>query len=202
MLFKSIISSTLFFMLVAPVHALLISDLDLNSQTFTVDSMTTTSATGSSNGISYSLSSAGYYLPFSNMTESQRYNDMPGIGYDDLHLGNDFMVTFNQQIDYLLVALANDNNTGDGINLVGATLADTKDISVTATHLRIDDIRGALVLYEFAAPTSSISHLNIGLLDGFDVSFFAGTNASVPEPSILWLLGSGVALLGFARRKA
>ena len=138
------------------------------------------------------------------MIESQGYNDMPGIGYDDLHLGNDFMVTFNEQIDYLLVALANDNNTGDGINLVGAILSDTKDITITATHLRIDDIQGALVLYEFAAPTSSISHLQIGLLDGFDVSFFAGTNASVvPIPSAVWLFGSGlIGLIGVARRKA
>ena len=33
-------------------------------------------------------------------------------------------------------------------------------------------------------------------------SFLVRDNVSVPEPSIIWLLGSGLVLIGFARRKA
>ena len=38
--------------------------------------------------------------------------------------------------------------------------------------------------------------------EGFGMDDLMYSSTSVPEPSIIWLLGSGLALIGFARRKA
>lgn len=183
----------------AHATTLSISDLDLTSLSFEVDSLTPPLTTGNSNGIGFTLS-GNYYTPFSNTSSSQFYNDLP-TGYDDLHLSTDFTITFEQPIDYLLVALANNNNSGDGINF-GLHPADSIGVSVSGTQISITDIGGALVLYAFDAPLSSISHVNNnGILDGFDVSFFAGRAAVVPVPASIWLFASSlIGLFSFASR--
>jgi hypothetical protein len=160
-----------------------------------------TSATGTSNEIGYTLTTiTPYFIPFSNTVGSQLYNDLPSR-YDDLHLGNGFTINFNQAIDFLLIALANDNDTGDGPNF-GLIPSDSKDVAINGTQISITDIGGALLLYEFTSPVTSITHTNNSLADGFDVSFFAGTNTAVPIPSAVWLFGSGlIGFLGMRKKK-
>lgn len=178
-----------------------IGDIDLSLQTFTVDTLANNpNAAGTSNGIDYSLSANSFFNPFSNTTGSQPYNDLPN-NYDDLHLGSDFTIQFAQPIDYLLVALANDNNTGDGINF-GLVPEDSTGVTVTGTQVSINDIGGALVLYVFDSPITDISHTDDnGFTDGFDVSFFAGV-APIPVPAAVWLFGSALlGLIGLRRKQ-
>jgi hypothetical protein len=185
-------------------NALLISDLDLSALSFetiyAADTNFPTSASGTSNGVGYSVSGT-FYAPFSNMTSSQSFNDLPGR-YDDIHAGGDFTITFDTPIDALLVALGNDNSTGDGPDF-GLTPADSTGITVSGTKLSIVDINGALALLQFASPISSLTHTNDSQTDGFDMAFFAYEsdqgNGQVPLPTTLALLGLGLA--GFATRK-
>lgn len=179
-----------------------ISDIDLTLQTFTVDTLNNNpDVTGTSNGIDYSLTAdTAFFSGFSNTTELQQYNDLPN-SYDDLHLGVDFTIQFAQPIDYLLVALANDNNTGDGLNF-GLTPDDSTGISVLGTQLSITDIGGALALFVFDSPVISLTHTdNNGMTDGFDVSFFAGVTP-IPVPPAVWLFGSALlGLVGYSRKR-
>ncbi len=175
--------------------SLSINDIDLNNLSFEVDNLnSSTLVTGTSNGIGYTLSTGGFSIPHSNIIEMQPYNDLPN-NYDDLHLSKDFTITFDQEIDFLLVALANDNNTGDGPNF-GFYPSDTVDVFVSGSQISITDIGGALVLYDFTSPITSITHTNTNVLDGFDVSFFAGVSP-VPEPSSYALMLGGLGMIGF-----
>lgn len=180
--------------------ALTIADLDLNSLSFEVDNLASGSATGTSNGIGYSLE-GNYFVPFSNNNSSQPYNDLPNR-YDDLHLGAEFTITFDQGIDYLLLGLANDNNTGIGIDF-GIAPTELVDVSiVSGTQTAITDINGGLLLYVFSSPITTLTHFNPGFGDGFDVSFFAGNVSTVPVPAAAWLFGSAIlGFIGFGRRK-
>jgi len=180
--------------------ALLISDLDLNNLSFEVDGITPPTTTGTSNGIDFTLSGS-YYTTFSNTTGSQTYNGLTG-GYDDLHLGATFTIIFDQAIDYLLVAISNDNNIDTGLGF-GLTPSDfSGSLVLDGSKVLFTSSIGGLVLYEFASPITSLTHTNVGISDGFNVSFFAGTLSSVPLPAALWLFGP--ALLGFMgfRRRA
>ena len=76
------------------------------------------------------------------------------------------------------------------------TVADFTDVSINSitNMLGFDASR-----ISFTADTIDINFASLN----FTADTFAGFDiASVPEPSIIWLLGSGVLLMGFARRKA
>ena len=179
-------------------QATTISSLDLSALSFEVDSLPSStwaaSATGTSNGIGYSVSVAtgGFYVPLSNTTNSQTYNDLPG-SYDDLHLGRDFTITFANPISMLLIAMGNDNNTLDGPDF-GIQPDETVGINLIGSQLSITDIHGALALFSFSTPVTSLSHVNIGRLDGYDMSFFAYPAPSpIPLPAGLPLLLTALA---------
>lgn len=206
------IIATCFIALLVPqvAQALLITDLDLSSLSFEVDGplpSDPTAATGTSNGIGFTLTMMSphtFYAAFSNTTNVQGYNDLPG-SYDDLHLGHSFTISFATPIEALLVALANDNATGAGPDF-GLTPVDSTGITVTGTQLAINDIGGSLVLFEFATPVTSLSHTEWLVngqppLDGWDTSFFAyAAESAVPVPATIALFGLGLLLLGWRRR--
>lgn len=179
-----------------------IADIDTNALTFEVDNFDTApgSITGTSNGIGFEVMANAIFIPFSNLTGSQTYNDIPG-SYDDLHLGSDFTITFDTPVQAVLFALGNDNNTGDGPDF-GLIPADSMDITLDGTKLQISDINGSLALLTFATPITTLTHTNDLQLDGYDVSFFAfEAVAPVPLPGALIFLASGLVSLGFAHRR-
>lgn len=187
------------------VHAATIADLDLNALSFEVDSLaSSTSATGSSNGIGYTLTMDGgsYFTPLSNTNSLQSYNDLPDR-YDDLHLNGNFTITFDEEVDSVLFAFANDNNTGDGPDF-GLIPTDFTGLSLNGTEISITDIGGALALFEFSSPTLSITSTNWGQTDGWDVSFFAYQTpvSAVPVPAAAFLFAPALlGLIGLRRNK-
>lgn len=208
MKFLSTSLKILFICLIFPATAIgsvsSISDLDLSAQTFTVDTLDTNPViTGTSNGIGYTLTAVSpFFEPFSSNMEVQSYNDFPfgSRNYDDLHLGADFTIVFNQPIDYLLVALGNNSVDPDGPNF-GLIPADSIDVDINGTQITILDTAGALVLYHFDSPITMLTHTdNNNLTDGWDVSFFAGTTP-IPVPAAAWLFMSGIISLVWKGRK-
>lgn len=204
---KTITAALMLSVFAGAASATTISDLDLNSLSFTVDSWVAlptdsnrgSSATGTSNGIGYSITTSAFYLPLSSQNEAQTYNDIPGRSFDDLHLSYDTTITFDRAISSLLVALGNNNNSYDGPNF-GMDPVDMVDATASGGQVTINDIQGALVYYEFGA-TTTVVHVNSNaILDGFDVSFFAEP-ASVPLPASLPLGAAALAGLGFVARR-
>lgn len=199
---------------VGTVQAASIASLDLSAQTFSVDGFGTNPViTGQSNGIGYTFTAASnVYVPFSSSNGSETYNDIPGRSFDDIHAGADFTIVFDQPITSLLVALANDNDTGDGPQFDQAPI-ELLDIIPTTVNsqewLQITDPGGALAYFEFLAPITEISHTNDQIGDGWDLSFFAnaadvGTGPGVtpvPLPAGLPLLAGGTLMLVALRRR-
>ncbi len=177
-------------------QATMISDLDLNNLSFEViyDS-DQSKAHGTSNHIGYQFDAvSNFYHAFSNTSGWQTFNDIPG-SYDDIHAGSSFTIHFDSPIQSLLIALANDNNTGDGPDF-GLTPTDAIDISFTGTQSSITDIGGGLIYFQFNSPTSSITHTNNAIGDGWDLAFFANPeNTSVPVPAAFWLFSSALLLI-------
>lgn len=181
-----------------------IADIDLASLSFEVDDFATApgSISGASNGVRFEVQANAIFLPFSNLNGGQTYNELPG-GYDDLHLGQDFSITFERPVTSLLFAFANDNSTGDGPDF-GLTPDEIVDIDLVGAKLSIQDRFGALALFNFSTPTDVLVHTNDAQLDGFDVSFFVvdAAAAPVPLPAPGLLLGmAALAGLGYSRAR-
>lgn len=206
MKYRTFLTSLLFLMFSCSASAASLSDIDKSALSFEVDSLASnTTATGTSNGIGYTLTMNGgaYYTPFSNTTSSQTYNDLPG-SYDDLHLNGNFTITFDEKIDSLLFAFANNNASGDGPDF-GLIPDDFTGITLNGTEISITDIRGALALFVFDSPVTSISSVNWGVSDGWDVSFFAYKDlqrpSEVPVPAAIFLFAPALlGLMGFHRK--
>jgi hypothetical protein len=191
--------------LTTSLHAATVGVFDTSSLSFemTYSGGSAKTASGTANGIGYDFSAASsFYKPFSNTTSNQSFNDLPGK-YDDIHAGADFTITFETPVKSILFAFANDNRTGDGPDF-GLTPSYTTGITQSGTQLKITDIGGALVLFEFANAISSITHTNKAIGDGWDMAFFASTESTisavpVPSAALLFL----PALIGFMslRRK-
>lgn len=163
----------------APAVPREISKLNLNGLSFDVQSFKTdpasgkTIATGTSNGVGWTVTANSIYRPFTNMSGGARFNDLPG-NYDDLHVGSDFTITFDRPVTSMLVVLANDNDTGDGPNFQELAPVDFVDASNPdgGTQVRIEDKGGALFYY-YDINITSMSHINDnGIGDGWDLAFF------------------------------
>ncbi len=174
-------------------QATMISDLDLNNLSFEViyDS-DQSKAHGTSNQIGYQFDAvSNFYHGFSNTSGWQTFNDLPG-SYDDIHAGSNFTIHFDSPIQSLLLALANDNNTGDGPD-IGLSATDAIDISFSGTQSSITDIKGGLIYFQFNSLISSITHINNAIGDGWDLAFFANPkNISVSVPAAFWLFSSAL----------
>ncbi|MGR8949486.1 MAG: hypothetical protein ACU84Q_15680 [Gammaproteobacteria bacterium] len=177
-----------------------INELDLTELSFEIDSFADNpNVSGTSNGIAFAFSAvSAFYEPFSSLSSEQYYDDLNDF-FDNMHTGASFTVTFAEPIRALLVALANDNDTGDGPDF-GLTPVDQVDITIggsTGTKLVIADTEGALAYFEFANPRTVITHTDDSLSDGWDLSFFA---YPVPlPPSLLLFLPALLSLLRLRR---
>lgn len=133
------------------------------------------SASGHSNGIGYTLTGergAAIFTGYSNDAEDQEFNDLP-MPHDAIHIGSNFTLTFDEPVQALLVATANDNATGDGFDF-GMTPLETVDIGMQGTFMHSLDPRGTLALFVLVEPAEvweSISEDAIA--DGIDLAFFA-----------------------------
>jgi len=187
-------------MAVAPVEA--VDPLDLSSLSFEVDSFADNPIiTGTSNGIGYTFVAQGpVYVPFSTLNNTRTYNDLPG-SYDNIHAGASFTVTFEQPVEKVLVALGNDNATGDGPDF-GLPPDTGNGITLQGTKLSIGDIGGALALLVFDTPTTTLVHTADALNDGWHLSFFAYAPTPVPLPGALPLFVAGLCGLRRLRRQA
>ena len=183
-------------------YATLISDIDLNTFDFDVTSITGTNpsatAIGTSNGVGWSISPTTYWLARTKTNETFNFSSLP-VFTDNLHASGNYTITFDRTVSSLLVALSNDNLT-DSINF-GLTASDFSGVSFLGTQVVLDSANGGLVLFE-NINSLTIQNTNTNtLFDGYDLAFHVVSTTDVPEPTILWLIGSGLGLIGFARRK-
>ncbi|KMW57114.1 Von Willebrand factor type A domain protein [Candidatus Rhodobacter oscarellae] len=156
-----------------------ISELDLDSLSFDVITLGNDAATGktvasgTSNGVGWTVVANSIYAPLTNQKGGARFNDLPG-NYDDLHVGSDFTITFDRPVTSMLVVLGNDNDTGDGPNFQELAPIDFVDAANPdgGTQVRIDDPGGALFYYKDINITT-MTHVNDnGIGDGWDLAFF------------------------------
>lgn len=184
----------------AGAQAASLADIDYDSLTLTRTSLSAGQAKGVSNGVGYTFTGS-YYGPFTGTTA---YNDLPAGNqiFPDLHVGTGWTITFDDPITSLLVAMRNDNNPGGmGINF-GVTASDSVDTVGAAPDYRVQDLGGALVLFEFGKAVTSVTNVIPSASDGFDISFFANPVTAVPLPASSLLLLGGLGGLGLLRRKA
>ena len=162
-----------------------IADLDLNALsfdvvTFEVDAATgKTVSTGTSNGVGWTVVADNIFRPLTNMDGNAGFNDLPGV-YDDLHVGSNFTITFDQPVTSMLVVLANDNDTGDGPNFQELAPLDFVDANNPngGTQVVIQDRGGALFYYKDINITQ-MTHINDnGINDGWDLAFFVFPTAN------------------------
>lgn len=133
------------------------------------------SASGHSNGIAYTLTGergSSIFTGYSNDREDQEFNDLP-MPHDAIHIGSNFTLTFDEPVQALLVATANDNNTGDGFDF-SMTPLETVDIEMQGTFMRSLDPRGTLALFVLVEPAEVWESMSEdAIVDGIDLAFFA-----------------------------
>jgi len=133
------------------------------------------SASGHSNGVAYTLTGergSSIFTGYSNDREDQEFNELP-VGHDAIHIGSNFTLTFDEPVQALLVATANDNGTGDGFDFGMAPL-ETVDIEMQGTFMRSLDPRGTLALFVLVEPAEVWeSNSEDSISDGIDLAFFA-----------------------------
>lgn len=193
----------------ATASALTIDDFDLSLFDFDVLTYQYSSsgldgraiATGTSNGINWSITPTNIYSGLTNIDGDFRFDSLPVLT-DNLHVSRDFTITFDRLIDTLLVALDNDSGT-DSLNL-GLIPVDYRGLTVQGTQLSLArGTIGGLALFENIG-SLTITHTNINERDGFDLAFHATEVQAepVPEPATVLLFCSGMAgLLGTRWRK-
>ena len=169
----------------APVVPEKISGLDLEKLSFDVQEMERDSATGkvvakgTSNGVGWTVVADNIFAPLTNKSGGASFNDLPGR-YDDLHVGSNFTITFDQPVTSMLVVLANDNDTGDGPNFQELAPVDFIDAENPGggTQVKIKDKGGALFYYRDINITK-MTHVNDnGINDGWDLAFFVFPTAN------------------------
>lgn len=169
----------------APVVPEKISSLDLEKLSFDVLEMERDSASGkvvakgTSNGVGWTVVADNIFAPLTNKSGGASFNDLPGR-YDDLHVGSNFTITFDQPVTSMLVVLANDNDTGDGPNFQELAPVDFVDAENPGggTQVKIKDKGGALFYYRDINITK-MTHVNDnGINDGWDLAFFVFPTAN------------------------
>lgn len=162
------------------ISRLNLDSLSFDVQEFNVDADSgKTIAKGTSNGVKWTVTANSIFKSYTNMEGGATFNDLPGI-YDDLHVGSDFTIVFEQPVTSMLVVLANDNDTGDGPNFQELAPVDFVDASNPdgGTQVRIEDKGGALFYY-YDINTTSLTHVNDnGINDGWDLAFFVFPTAN------------------------
>jgi Ca2+-binding RTX toxin-like protein len=159
-----------------------LADLVALPKTFTLDAFGeevepdfVDSAEGTSNGIPYRLVPQEedlVFLGFSDTEPTETFNELPG-SYESIHVASNFELTFAEPVKYLLVATANDNNTGDGYDF-GIVPTESVDIALEGTFMSSLDRQGTLALLVADEPTETwISDSEDGDDDGIDLTFFA-----------------------------
>jgi len=192
----------------SPARAALIDDIDLLSLTFERDNTAQFindihTVTGTSNGVGWTFVVTGLFNfndSFSNTNNAQIFNDLPTT-HDDIHVRNDFTITFDTPITSLLVGLANDTDGNTAGPDLGLAPVDGHDITLTGTRILVGDTSGSLALYLFNTPTTVISNTGFPFSDAFDFVFFTdplpASVVAVPLPDALPLFGAGLGMLGF-----
>lgn len=177
--------------------------IELNSFSFdvlTVDynatSGSTPAATGTSNGIAWTLSATPLWSGRTVTNGSFAFAALP-LTTDNLHPSGNYTISFAQPIAKLLVALSNDN-TVDSINF-GLVPTQYQGVSLNSTQITLNSPSGGLVLFENVNRLSIGNLNNNGLDDGYDLAFHA--LAAVPEPGSMALLIGGLGLLGLRARR-
>ena len=169
----------------APAVPKKIAGLDLSKLSFDVHKLTKDAATGkvvatgTSNGVGWTVTANNIFGPYTNTSGGARFNDLPGV-YDDLHVGSDFTITFDQPVTSMLVVLANDNDTGDGPNFQELPPVDLLDASNPGggTQIKIED-RGGALFYYYDINITKLTHVNDnGINDGWDLAFFVFPTAN------------------------
>jgi len=170
----------------APVAAQSLPTLVNDTLSFALDTLGETTrpgfveeVSGTSNGIDYTAVSTNgdaVFLGFTNIHDDQIFNDLPR-NYDAIHTGSNITITFDQPVQMLLVATANDNATGDGFDF-GQLPIEMVDVEALddSTFLRSLDFNGTLALYVADEPmTEWVSETENDIRDGIDLAFFAFT---------------------------
>ena len=156
-------------------------------------------ASGTSNGIGWSISPTNLWSGRTTTNGTFGFDSLLPTLTDNLHVSNDFTITFDSVISYLIVALDNDNTT-DSLNL-GIAPTMTEGLNVAGTQLSLlNGGVGGLAWFENVS-SFTISHVNVNAFDGFDFAFHAQAQAQVPEPGTLVLFGLGLAGMSMSRRK-
>jgi hypothetical protein len=202
-----------FTVLQAPAaSALNISNIDLSTFNFDVVTYNTGSfssglggdatASGTSNGIGWSVSPTNLWSGRTTTNGSFHFSSLPNPT-DNLHPGIGFTITFNQSIHDILVALSNDN-TSDSINFGIAPSDVVGNLHFVGTQAVLDSPSGGLALFT-GLNTLTLTHTdNNGSNDGFDLAFHvvsAGPLSAVPEPSTLLILTAGLGAVSTLRRR-
>jgi len=198
-------------LITSAVSAGSISDFDLTQFDFDVTSVTGSNpnaiATGTSNGIGWTISPTSYWMNRTKTDGLFNFSALP-VSTDNLHASGDFTITFDQTISSLLVALSNDNYA-DSINFGLAPSDTTAGVSFVGTQAVLNSASGGLVLFE---NINSLTITNVnnndannpipGKIDGYDLAFHAVAVSEVPIPAAAFMFAP--ALLGFLglRRKA
>ncbi|GAB5449111.1 hypothetical protein [Gymnodinialimonas sp.] len=166
----------------AAAQAQSIEDLLQRELTFTLDQLGdpvrvnfVEQAMGTSNGIEYIANSTngdGIFTGYTNMDNDQGFDDL-GQDYDAIHTGSNITLLFSEPVQMLLVATANDNETGDGFDF-GIVPYQTVDIEMDGTLMLSEDPSGTLALLIADEPmTEWVSAIDHDLRDGIDLAFFA-----------------------------
>lgn len=182
-----------------------ISDFDLSQFDFDITSITgsnpNTIATGTSNGIGWSISPTSYWTPRTVTNGTFSFSALP-VQTDSLHASANYTITFDQKISSLLVALSNDNQT-DSINF-GLTPSDFSGMSFVGTQAVLTTAKGGIALFE-NINSFIITNVNTNnILDGYDLAFhaIAAAPSVVPIPAALLMFAPVLlGFLGFRRSK-
>ena len=156
-------------------------------------------ASGTSNGISWSISPTNIYSGYTTITGSYDFAALPN-NTDRLHTSTDFTITFAQPVKTLIVALSNDNLT-DSINFgISPSFIQGATFNSTSKQITLNNAAGGLAWFTDVNTLTFKNTNNNGITDGYDIAFHA--IAAVPEPETYAMLLAGLGLMGtIARRR-
>lgn len=178
-------------------NAAVINGYDTSAFDFDVSAFNATSATGTSGGIGWTLTTSSIWAPLSITNGTAAFTALDGKLTDSLHLSRDFTITFDQPIDKLFVVVSN-NDKLDAPNF-GLVPTFTQGITVNGTQLNLNSLAGGVVIYEGINSLTFTNTNNNGVLDGYNLAFHAV--AAVPEPETYALMLAGIAAVGFVARR-